>query len=605
VADAAATASRSTGVARVRGPWIDALAALAGLAVLAAWMHPAAARPLTWDEVDYVVAARAGTWANLSDQGAMGPLTFLRFALAKAGRGDAQAVASAAGYVEEESVLSLRHWHPPGGLLLLPAAITAAGPERGARATQLGWVLTLALLTLAVLREVAPDRPALRASALLVVLLDPLTRGAVLEAHMHVAVAAAFLLPLWVWLRATRDPLDARPLGDARERMLAGTPPAPMAGRPGAVVLGLALGTLSAFAVVGPLWTALWIGALLAHGDARAWLGRDWGWVWMLLGALAALLVLWPAAFTRASLLQTYALRLYAVLFLGGREWSSAAVALLGFLRRSPALAIYAGLAVAALGRGLLGGRRDALAGGAAAVAFLVVILPFAIIDRYLLPLLALAAVCGVSLATPGDPERSYPAAEEIEAARAVSSGPGPGGPGARRWAPWGALAAIVASWALAPGFAYPDPAVSDVLRAEYALVDAIATDGDEVLAEGGHIFRFYAGAGAARVRPILVDYDGRRLLLRDGVRYDTVSPERRAWIVLQQRPAGEPEIFARLGMRCARADLPTHAHFACGGVDGSSAAAGLGIGPPGGPGASAPAAPADTARSAPRPPPR
>ena len=112
-----------------RGRWIDALAALAGLAALAAWMHPAATRPLTWDEVDYVVAARAGTWANLSDRGAMGPVTFVRFALAKAGRGDAQAVASAAGYVEERSLLSLRHWHPPGGLLLMPPAVALEGAE--------------------------------------------------------------------------------------------------------------------------------------------------------------------------------------------------------------------------------------------------------------------------------------------------------------------------------------------------------------------------------------------------------------------------------------------------------------------------------------------
>ncbi len=69
---------------RVSGRWIDGAALF-----LAAWLHPAGTRPLTWDEVDYVVAARAGTWANLIDRGAMGPLTFARFSLAKAGRGDA------------------------------------------------------------------------------------------------------------------------------------------------------------------------------------------------------------------------------------------------------------------------------------------------------------------------------------------------------------------------------------------------------------------------------------------------------------------------------------------------------------------------------------
>ena len=84
-----------------RGRGLDAAAALLGLALLAAWMHPAALRPLTWDEVDYVVAARAGTWANLSDQGTMGPATFARFALAKTGGGDAEAVAAAAGSARE------------------------------------------------------------------------------------------------------------------------------------------------------------------------------------------------------------------------------------------------------------------------------------------------------------------------------------------------------------------------------------------------------------------------------------------------------------------------------------------------------------------------
>jgi hypothetical protein len=98
-------------------------------------------------------------------------------------------------------------------------------------------------------------------------------------------------------------------------------------------------------------------------------------------------------------------------------------------------------------------------------------------------------------------------------------------------------------------------------------LVDGLAAGGAEVLAEGGHIFRFYAGSAASRIRPVLVDYDGRRLLLRAGVRYDTVAPERRAWVVLQRRPAGEPEVFRVLEARCGRTDRVTHVHFACGGI--------------------------------------
>ena len=111
-----------------RGRWLDYAAVAVALAILALWLHPAGDRPLTWDEVDYVVAARAGTWANLTDRGALGPVAFARFALAKAGWGDAEEVARAAGYVEDENLLHLRHWHPPAGLLLLPPAISAAGP---------------------------------------------------------------------------------------------------------------------------------------------------------------------------------------------------------------------------------------------------------------------------------------------------------------------------------------------------------------------------------------------------------------------------------------------------------------------------------------------
>ena len=392
----------------VRGRWLDYAAVAVALAILAACLHSAGDRPLTWDEVDYVVAARAGTWANLTDRGAMGPVTFARFALAKVGWGDAEEVARAAGYVEDESLLHLRHSHPPAGLFLLPPAISAAGPERGARLMQLALATLLALLMVALLRDLAPERGLLRAGAVLVVLLDPLTRHSLLEAHVHVAVAAAFLLPLWAWLRATRVPLDARRLGELQEAG-AGRPTAPMGGRWGALVMGMALGVLWSAAVVGPLWTGLWIGCLGLHRDARAWLGRGGGALWLAAGVLAVLLVLWPGAFVKVSLLQTYALRVYALLFQGGREWGSAAAALVTFVRQEPNLMLYALLGVTALGVGLVRGRRDALGTGAATVAFLIVIVPFAIIDRYLLPLVPLAVLAGVALVGSGDPEWPTP----------------------------------------------------------------------------------------------------------------------------------------------------------------------------------------------------
>ena len=311
-----------------------------------------------------------------------------------------------------------------------------------------------------------------------------------------------------------------------------------MAGRAGAAVLGLTLGVLWSAAVVGPLWTVLWGAALLAHRDARDWLGRG-GALWLVGGILAALVVLWPAAFTKVSLLQTYGLRLYAVLFQGGREWGGAAAALGGFVRQSPALLAYALLGLFACAVGLARGHRDALACGAAAVAFMVVILPFAIIDRYLLPLLPLAVLSAVALASPGDPERA-----PAQGRRA-------------RWTPPLVVAGVVACWALGAGFQYPQREWSEALRREYARVATVARGGTEVLAEGGHIFRFYGGAST--LRPVLVNYDGRHLLLRDGVRYDTVSPDRSAMVVLQRR--GRPLTAAIRPRRRLPEDGATRSH--------------------------------------------
>ena len=385
---------------------------------------------------------------------------------------------------------------------------------------------------------------------MLVVLLDPLTRHALLEAHVHVAVAAAFLLPLWAWLRATRMPLDARRLGELREAG-ADWPTAPMGRRAGALVMGIALGVLWSAAVVGPLWTVLWIGCIWLRRDVRAWLVRGGGAPWVAAGALVALVPLWPGAFVKVSLLQTYALRVYALLFQGGSEWGGAAAALVAFARQEPNLMLYALVGVTALGVGLVRGRRDALGTGAATVAFLIVIVPFAIIDRYLLPLVPLAVLSGVALVGSGDPER--PTASRAPA----------------RWGVAVVTGLLITGWALGSGYSYPDASWTRSLREEYVRVSGLASGGDEVLAEGGHIFRFYAGQEADAMRSVLVDYDGRRLLLRDGVRYDTVSVDRRAWIVLQRRSTDEPEVFDQLSASCGREEFPTHVHFACGGVGG------------------------------------
>jgi hypothetical protein len=65
---------------------------------------------LSWDEVDYLDAAKLGVWANATDAGSLSPGEFVRFSLAKR---SGRAVALPPGYDEERDPLLVRHYHPP------------------------------------------------------------------------------------------------------------------------------------------------------------------------------------------------------------------------------------------------------------------------------------------------------------------------------------------------------------------------------------------------------------------------------------------------------------------------------------------------------------
>jgi len=486
---------------------------IACLAAQAWWLAPHATRPLTWDEVDYVVAARRGVLANLVDEGTWSPLGFVRFVAAK-GRGrSGDDVATAHGYDEGRDLFRLRHMHPPLWIAPLAPALAAVPPEPAARWAQLGWVAALGLAFLLAARAVAPGRPLLVAAALAVVLLDPLLRFSLLEMHAHVAFAAAFLLPL-----------------------------AAVASRAPAPLVGAALGVLFSVATLGPAWSALWLVLLLPSAELRSALRDRVGWLRAGGAALAAVAILWPGGLLRLGLVQEHAFRAYNLLFLEGAEWSSAGGVVLDLLGRHPGLAALALLAVAGYALGLR--RRDPalVALGAGAVAFAALSLPFLIIPRYALGGVALGVLVVLAFARDARP--------------AVAA-----------WVPRGALVLVaVLAWA-GRGFPAPSAADAEESRQEHAFVADRAAAGEAVAAEAGHIYAFYAGEAARGIEPVRVDYDGARLIRRVGTHWETFAPDGVDRVILLRRGGAEPPVFDSLGARCVRVDRPVAVHFTCGGA--------------------------------------
>ena len=96
-----------------RGRDLPALAvALTTWMVVAAWLwtgpHTAL---LTWDEVDYLTAARLGPAANALDSGGLGLGGLLEMVRAKS-QGDSPELPP--GYEESADPVVVRHYHPPG-----------------------------------------------------------------------------------------------------------------------------------------------------------------------------------------------------------------------------------------------------------------------------------------------------------------------------------------------------------------------------------------------------------------------------------------------------------------------------------------------------------
>ena len=73
-------------------------------------LRPGLNKPLQWDEVDYIQAARQGFLSNAMDKTALPPSALLELILSKLRNTKVQVHQS---YVETNDVFILRHTHPP------------------------------------------------------------------------------------------------------------------------------------------------------------------------------------------------------------------------------------------------------------------------------------------------------------------------------------------------------------------------------------------------------------------------------------------------------------------------------------------------------------
>lgn len=116
---------------------------IAGLFSLAL-LWPGHGELLSWDEVDYVNAARLGLITNLLDRNSLSPIEYWKFAESKAKR---QAPILPADYDESRDTLNIRHYHPPlvvAMMSILPEPAT----ERECRAVQLVGALLFSVVVL-------------------------------------------------------------------------------------------------------------------------------------------------------------------------------------------------------------------------------------------------------------------------------------------------------------------------------------------------------------------------------------------------------------------------------------------------------------------------
>jgi len=490
--------SRAATIALVLVTWVAVVVAL--------W--PAHGKILSWDEVNYANAAKAGIIANAVERGSLSPVDWLRFAFAKQ-TGTEPTLPS--GYDEATDPLILR-FHPPFVVYLIAAIAGDQIPidEHRVRAAQLLGALALIAVVTAAYRSLS-SAPTI-AGYFVVALLS-----AWLCLQLFVSVSLHGWFAVWIVVTAM---LLARWLEKGTTMRAAAV----------GCSLGAALLTLESAVV-------LWLGVALAYLLRRRLVPASTATRRQLVVAcavgVAVVLLAWPGTVVSISLIKLAAMLFYRVRL--GQEYADIAI----WLPRSSAALlptlVMVPLAAVVLWR--LGAPRPhwrvyALLCAIYAAAFA----RFAIQPEYTGPASAAAIpVVGVAAGRLGRWPATLFAATALLTIAAIPP---------ERW----------------PDGADPWRADIDWLREQVR--------GRPTLVDGAHIVRYYLGS-AYDLEAVTQSYDLSILQARRNGRYEDLGRSDVAGkiVVLKVRQSSESRIERDLLAGCVRTDRATIRLFDCSAV--------------------------------------
>ena len=275
-------------------------------------LRPNFNKPLQWDEVDYIQAARQGFINNATDSTAIAPLDLIELIISKLKNTKVQVKPS---YVESNDVFMLRHTHPPFlqyALILIGRDQLNPGHEWVQRFVQFAAGTVMIATMLWGYQKLAGRNSSdsgLVTTAAAGLLCGSFVSGE-LNCHLWIAIS---LVPTCLSLgQFISNP--SRKNGVITGCWI------------GINFLGLQTGVFVAF------WSVIAIGIsillktgsedLLVNGQLKYkmldWIKRS---CWMLIGFLFIILITYPAALTRLSLLRIFAL--YAFVIMKGSEYAS------------------------------------------------------------------------------------------------------------------------------------------------------------------------------------------------------------------------------------------------------------------------------------------
>lgn len=470
-----------------------AIWAVASSALFAS-LWPNMSQTLHWDEVDYVLATRQGLMANATDSSSFSAPDFLRFAIAKFKK---QPIPEFAYYNETDDVFLLRHTHPPllqYVLALLGPSHLNPGHETPLRLMQFGGAaLLVASLLWGYLKiTTAPSLAGMVAVAASAVLCG-FFLGRDLNCHLWIAVSLTLTC-------ITVGQFMAQP---TRKRGL-------VAGAAiGLNFLGLQTGVFVAF------WAVVAVGmAILLPPSENPRKFNFWQmfveWVvrsfWMLGGFLAVVLVAYPGAIVRLSLLRIFALYAYAIM--KGNEYSSVSSRYSSYLQLVFPLLLL-GLASPA---GLLFQKRSqrwylAFATLVIGFGYGLVLLKFLLNITYITPALALISMLGIAAIS----SCKKPKIDMVVAVGLIA-------------------------FTLYRLTTIPTSSNYGTIQNFNQLAQVIGPR--QALIEGGHILQFYAPQVAGQVVPVTISADYKTLLRRDPhqLKYHPIPAEQLAGSVLVLR---------------------------------------------------------------------